>query len=263
MIEFFKGFSAFFKGVKFSISKLSIWFIVPIIIWLVLVIGFAIEISDWLIPLLYEIIESVSGVNLAAQNTDSGWIDILKTGFRWGLIIVIKILVWYLLGRYMKYLILIILSPLFAYVSEKTEEIITSNKYPFSIFQFMKDVMRGAGMAIRNMILETGIIIIAGIISFVLPVISPLILVVLFFVNSYFMAFNFFDYVAERKRMDIGHSIRYMRENKMTLLGFGVAYNIVSWIPLLDWVLAPISAAAGAVIADKELPEGKSSMSFR
>ncbi|MEY4572955.1 MAG: hypothetical protein RLZ10_2216 [Bacteroidota bacterium] len=262
MNEFIRGFNAFFRGAKFSVTKLSIWFIVPIIIWLVLVIGLAIELSDWLIPLIYEIIESVSGVNLASQNTDSGWIDILKTGFRWGLIIVIKILVWYLLGRYMKYLILIILSPLFAYISEKTEEIITGNKYPFSIFQFMKDVVRGAGIAIRNMILETGIVIIAGIISFVLPVISPLILVLLFLVNSYFMAFNFFDYVAERKRMNIGQSIRYMRENKMTLLGFGVAYNIVSWMPLLDWVLAPISAAAGAVIADMELPKGKNSTSF-
>jgi uncharacterized protein involved in cysteine biosynthesis len=43
-----------------------------------------------------------------------------------------------------------------------------------------------------------------------------------------------------------------MRSNFSTLLGFGVAYNLVSFVPLLDWVLAPISAASGAVIADFE-----------
>lgn len=77
------------------------------------------------------------------------------------------------------------------------------------------------------------------------------------------MAFNFFDYVAERKRMNISQSIRYMRSNFYTLMGFGVAYNIISLVPLLDWVLAPISAASGAVIADAELPEGKSSFTFK
>jgi hypothetical protein len=63
--------------------------------------------------------------------------------------------------------------------------------------------------------------------------------------------------------LNISESIRYMRANSYTLLGFGVAYNIVSLIPLLDWVLAPISAASGAVIADAELPEGKNSFTFK
>jgi hypothetical protein len=34
-------------------------------------------------------------------------------------------------------------------------------------------------------------------------------------------------------------------------------------VPFLDWVLAPISAASGAVIADAELPDGKNSFSFK
>jgi CysZ protein len=77
------------------------------------------------------------------------------------------------------------------------------------------------------------------------------------------MGFNFFDYVVERKKMNISTSIRYMRSNKFTLLGFGLAYNLVSFIPMLDWILAPISAATGAVIADSELPEKFNSDSFR
>jgi uncharacterized protein involved in cysteine biosynthesis len=54
-----------------------------------------------------------------------------------------------------------------------------------------------------------------------------------------------------------------MRANFYTLMGFGVAYNIVSFVPLLDWVLAPISAASGAVIVDVELPNEKNSFTFK
>lgn len=63
--------------------------------------------------------------------------------------------------------------------------------------------------------------------------------------------------------MNISESIRYMWTNLYTLMGFGVAYNLVSFIPFLDWVVAPLSAASGAVIADIELPEGKNSLTFK
>jgi CysZ protein len=259
---FFIGFGAFFKGVKFSISKLGIWYIVPIFLWLILFVVLSLELSEWAISILYETIESLTGISMSSEASDSDWLEILKTGIHWGFILVIKLFVWYILGRYMKYLILILLAPLFAYLSEKTEELVAGKIYPFSLIQFIKDILRGVGITFRNMFIESFIILVASIIGFIFPIISPILLILLFFLNSYFMAFNFFDYVVERKRMNIGKSVRYMRANAMTLIGFGTAYNIVSWIPLLDWVLAPISATAGAVLADRDLPEGKNSTSF-
>jgi uncharacterized protein involved in cysteine biosynthesis len=58
--------------------------------------------------------------------------------------------------------------------------------------------------------------------------------------------------------MSISESVKFMRSNKVLLIGFGVAYNIVAWIPLLDWVLAPISAASGAVIANLDVAKKRS-----
>lgn len=171
-------------------------------------------------------------------------------------------MLWYVMSRYMKYIVIIILSPLFAYISERTEALVTGKSYPFSFVQILKDALRGAGIAVRNMLLETLLMIAGVIISFFMPLLSPLILVALFLVNSYFMAFNFFDYVAERKKMGVARSVRYMRTNMPTLLGFGVAYNLIAWFPLLDWILAPMSATSGAVLADTELPHGKSSATF-
>ena len=262
MNSFVQGFTAFFRGMGFSISRLSVWYLVPLVLWLVLVVGLSFQISDWLIPYLYQWIEAQTGLNLFALKSENAWQEMLKTGLQWGVIITVKILLWYVMSRYMKYIVLILLSPLFAYISEKTEEIVTGNNYPFNISQFLKDVLRGMGIAIRNMFLETLLMIAGGILTFFIPVLSPLVLLALFLVNSYFMAFNFFDYAVERKKMGVAKSVRYMRTNRITLLGFGVAYNLIAFFPLLDWILAPISAASGAVLADYALPQGKSSATF-
>ena len=247
----------------FSISRLGAWYMVPLILWLFLVVGLSLKISDWLLPYLYQWIELHAGLDLTANQNIEEWKEVLKTGLQWGIVIVIKVMLWYVMSRYMKYLVIILLSPLFAYISERTEALITGRSYPFSLFQILKDALRGAGIALRNLLLETLLMVGGGLISFVLPLLSPLILVILFLVNSYFMAFNFFDYVAERKKMGVSASVSYMRANMSTLLGFGVAYNLIAWFPILDWILAPISAASGAVIADVNLPTGKSSATFK
>ncbi|MFY7943334.1 MAG: EI24 domain-containing protein [Crocinitomicaceae bacterium] len=253
MNSFLIGFSALFKGISFSLKHFRIWFLVPITLWLVLTLGISFQLSKWLVPYFLELIESTTGMKLANESIADSWTKFLKIGISWGVIIVIKILIWYVLSRYLKYLILVLLSPLFAFLSEKTEEKISGKTYSFSFRQFFKDVIRGIGITCRNLMIETGLIVIGSIISFFLPILAPVIIILLFLINCYFMAFNFFDYVAERKRMSISESVKFMRSNKVLLIGFGVAYNIVAWIPLLDWVLAPISAASGAVIAELEV----------
>ena len=263
MRAFIHGFLCFFRGIRFSMRNFGLWFLAPLILWFVLVLGLTSFFSDSILSYLYDFIEYFTGIDLTKNSEFSDWKSILTVSLQWFLNIVVYVFFWYLMSRYMKYLVLIILSPLFAYLSERTEEILTGKKYAFEFKQLVKDSVRGAGIAIRNLFIETIFIVVCGIASFIFPIISPFTLGFLFLVNSYFMAFNFFDYVAERKRLNISESIRYMRANSYTLLGFGVAYNIVSFIPLLDWVLAPISAASGAVIADAELPEGKNSFTFK
>lgn len=263
MKAFMHGFTCFFRGIGFSLYRFGLWYFIPLILWFILVFGLTFQLSDFLLPYVFDLIEYTTGIDLTQNSDLSDWKEILKFSFQWGLIVIVYVFFWYVLSRYMKYVVLILLSPLFAYLSERTEEILTGKTYPFEFKQLVKDSIRGAGIATRNLLIETVFMAICSIISFFFPVVSPFTLTFLFLVNSYFMAFNFFDYVAERKRMNIQESIRYMRTNFSTLMGFGVAYNLVSFVPLLDWVLAPISAASGAVIADAELPDGKSSFTFK
>lgn len=68
------------------------------------------------------------------------------------------------------------------------------------------------------------------------------------------MGFSYFDYVAERKKLNYSTTLKFMKTNKRTLIGFGFAYNLISFIPLADWLIAPIGGASGAVLADNALP---------
>ena len=54
-----------------------------------------------------------------------------------------------------KYLFLIIGSPLFAYLSEKTESIMEGRDFPFNFKQLLKDIARGIRLALRNMLWQT------------------------------------------------------------------------------------------------------------
>lgn len=54
-----------------------------------------------------------------------------------------------------KYLFLIVGSPLFAYLSEKTESIIEGKDYPFNLKQLLMDVLRGVKLALRNTLWQT------------------------------------------------------------------------------------------------------------
>jgi len=54
-----------------------------------------------------------------------------------------------------KYLFLIICSPLFSYLSERTEALIEGKEYTFQFDQLMKDSARGIRLALRNSLWQT------------------------------------------------------------------------------------------------------------
>ena len=54
--------------------------------------------------------------------------------------------------NFSKYLMVALLSPLLTYISQKTEMLITKNKYKFDFKQFKKDIERAIKLVIRNLI---------------------------------------------------------------------------------------------------------------
>ncbi len=70
-----------------------------------------------------------------------------------------------------KYLFLIIGSPVFAYLSEKTESIMEGKDFPFSFKQLLADILRGIKLALRNALWQSVYTISLLILSFI-PVVG-------------------------------------------------------------------------------------------
>lgn len=259
---FFLGFIKLFEGVLFSFKYFKIWFLVPLILWVFFFFIFSFELSKLISKQLLNWILSISNDLSPADSKLSAFTESIVLGAEWGITLLIKILIWYIIGRSVKYIILILLSPLFAYLSEKTEFILLNKAYSFNLRQFIRDILRSISLTFRNILFESVIIGLGSMTLIFIPVLSPLILMLLFIVNSYFMGFSYFDYIAERKKINYSTTLRYMRKNKLTLIGFGFAYNLISFIPLADWLIAPIGAASGAVLTDIKLPVNQQSNYF-
>ncbi len=174
--------------------------------------------------------------------------------------LILKIFFFFLFAFIGGYVVLILLSPLLAYISEKTESILTQSEYPFSWPQLIKDMIRGIIIAIRNFALEMLAIVLLFFLSFV-PVIGLLSTPILFVVSSYFYGFSFLDYTAERRRLKLKESIFFINRNKGLAITNGSLFAGALLIPIigvsLSGFLAIISTVAATIsILEKEKSEG-------
>lgn len=148
-----------------------------------------------------------------------------------------------LLMKFAKYLVVIILSPLLAHLSEKTERIITGKTYPFNFTQFLKDVRRGIRIAIRNMMWEYFFFLIIFLVSFLgweNPKEAP-IFYLTFVIGFFYYGFSFIDYVNERRKLNIDESIIFIRQHRGLAIAIGSVYSFLILVPVDLSVLFSLS----------------------
>lgn len=147
-----------------------------------------------------------------------------------------------------KYLFLIIGSPLFAYLSEKTEAIIEGKEFPFSFKQLMKDIVRGIRLALRNMLWQTVYTISILTLSFI-PVIGWVTPLLALLVECYYLGFSMLDYSCERNKLSTSQSIGFIGRHKGLAIGNGIVFYLMHFIPILGWLFAPSYAVIAATIS--------------
>ncbi len=128
-----------------------------------------------------------------------------------------------------KYLILIIGSPVLAYLSEKTEAIIENREHHFSWKQLLPDALRGVKLALRNAGLQT-VYMIALIFLSLFPLfgwIAPLIALI---VECYFYGFSMLDYGLARNEFSIQKSIYYSVRHKGLSIGNGIVFYLMHFV---------------------------------
>jgi len=245
------GTVGFFRAYAFTRDHGLRWlFLVPIVLWLLLTFGFYALLQQPADALSAWASEKLSiPVGTEATNWWSN-VKIFLNGAREIVVaVVLKIAILYLLYIANKYLVLILLSPLLAYASERTEELITGRSFPFSWPNLLKDALRGALVAVRNGTIEIGLTILIWIATLMMPILVPISLVLLFVISAYFYGFSMFDYVFERRRYRITESVRAVTDRLGLVMANGSFFGLGMMVPLFGIMFSPIMASVGAVLA--------------
>ena len=173
--------------------------------------------------------------------------DILSFVFLMSEMMVRLILIFFYFSLF-KYLFLILGSPVFAYLSEKTESIIEGRDTPFSFVQLLKDIYRGIRLALRNTLWQAVFTISILILSF-FPVVGWVTPVIMLFVECYYYGFSMLDYSCERHKLSPSESIEYITRHKGLAIGNGMMFFLMHLIPFAGWMLAPAYAVVAATLS--------------
>ncbi len=185
-----------------------------------------------------------SGVSDWMEKMQNSWLSFLLI---FGQFILNLVLLLFYFSLF-KYLFLIIGSPLFAYLSEKTEAIIEGNEYPFNFKQLIKDIARGTRIALRNMLWQTVYTVSILILAFI-PVVGWVTPLLALLVECYYLGFSMLDYSCERNKLSTTQSIAFIGRHKGLAIGNGVVFYLMHLIPVLGWLLAPSYAVIAATIS--------------
>ena len=126
------------------------------------------------------------------------------------------------------YIVVVLLSPILALLSEKIDNIITGKKYEYSLKMLLNDLKRSAIIALRNFIwyyIFVGVFL--GILSiFDLSAKNFIVFSIPFVVGFYYYGFSFIDYINERRRLNIEESIYFVSQHKGLAISIGSIYSI-------------------------------------
>jgi CysZ protein len=153
-----------------------------------------------------------------------------------------------------KYFFLVVGSPIFAYLSEKTEAIIEGKEYPFSFPQLLRDILRGLGIAFRNGLWQT-VYALAIIIVSLIPIVGWFTPILAIIIECYYYGFSMLDYSMERKKKTASESIFFIGNHKGLAIGNGMVFYMMHLVPFVGWVFAPAYAVIAATLSMYPLKE--------
>lgn len=245
--EIILSLQSYFKAHRFVVkNKLWKWILIPGILYAILFFtGFyffwtsAGAVLDWVLV--------KTGVRGWLQRENISWLNFI---FLFGqLMLQLVLLMFYF--SWLKHIVLIIGSPLFAYLSEKTESLMIGKELPFSGKRFFLDTGRGVGIAIRN-ILWQSVYTIAILILAMIPLFGWITPLMALFVECFYFGFSMVDYTNERKEMPVSLSVDFINSHKGYAIGNGMGFYAMHILPVVGWVLAPGYAIIAATLSLQE-----------
>lgn len=157
----------------------------------------------------------------------------------WIILIMMRLVVLLLFAFTYKYLNLILLSPVLALLADKIYTIQTGREIPFNWSTFVNNVIRGVAIAFKNLIKELFLTVLISLFAFTV-ILSPLVPILLFLLQSYYYGFSMMDYYNELDGISAKKSSQVVWENKALVAGNGMCFSMMLLIPFFGPLIAPI-----------------------
>lgn len=145
-----------------------------------------------------------------------------------------------------KYLILIIGSPVFAYLSEKTEAIIDNREYKFNLKQILPDARRGMQVAFRNAGWQT-VYMIGLIFLSLIPVIGWITPLIAIIVECYYYGLSMLDYGLAKNDFTKQKAAFYSGRHKGLSIGNGIVFYLMHVVIVFAPAFAVIASSLSLI----------------
>ncbi len=249
MRGFFLGIQAYAQAWRILFSKKFAWFLLfPVIVLILLFI-----MGNMVTNYLGNSLNDWFSQQISLWFQDISWLQWLDDVAGWLVWLLVRLVYFFLFAMFSGYIVLIVMSPVYSWLSERAEMQLTGRIYSFSVNQLLRDILRGILIALRNMLVQTVISIFLFFMAFI-PFIGLLVPFFMLFVSSYFYGFSFLDYAIERKKLNVRDSVRYVNRNIGETVGVGFVFAIALMVPLLNVLvccfLSLLSVIAGAVVVN-------------
>ncbi len=187
---------------------------------------------------------SKTGLKTSLQHEGGGW---LRFMFIFGQL-VLHLILMLLYFSWFKYLILIIGSPVFVWLSGSAEAIIQHKSANIGSAKFLKNALRGITVAVRNSLWQTFFIICILFLSLI-PVVGWASPVLAVFMECYYFGFSMMDYTNGREGLTISYSSQFINGHKGLPIGNGMIFYLMHVAIIVGWILAPGYAIIAATLS--------------
>lgn len=242
--EFGRGFKAYGPAFCMLFSRRYAWFLVfPFLAWLAFFL-----LGVWLVATLGTPVESWLENIIDAWAGNISWLQNAGTIVAFLFRFLIRIAYFLLFVSVGGYLVMIVLSPVYSWLSERAEHDLTGQEYPFRWGRFFREVLRGVLIAVRNTVFQLIVSLVLFAFSFV-PLVGLLSPVLLFLSSAYFYGFSFVDYTIERRYLRVKESVSYVNRNIGFVMGLGVPFAAALALPFAQFLVCGIVSLVSVIAA--------------
>ena len=172
------------------------------------------------------------------------------------LYIFIKILVWIctVFFYYLVYksLLLVIISPILGYVSERVETHLTEKKFDFTFKDNLRFLIRGIDIGLKSFFKQMVGTCVVMLLGFIFPI-NLSIPLLIFIIQGYFTGFSFMDYTLERYNLSPKESLNFLKKQRVYAALCGGIFTLLFFIPVVGIFIAPLITCVATTMITLEL----------